>query len=137
NFHRLLGDFLASRARASDLRIASRDTDASVFWGPLESIRANLPRSQRLKLAKALAQSRHCAAERRALRDDSPWRRELAASRLGLVGSPASRRALRTALERGPESVSYSAALSLARMRDRYALRGILTNPAALPTRSP
>jgi HEAT repeat protein len=43
---------------------------------------------------------------------------------------------LRTALDRGPESVSYVAALSLARARDPYALRWILSNPDALSTRS-
>jgi HEAT repeat protein len=77
------------------------------------------------------------AAERRALRDDSPWRRELAARRVGLLRSESSRRALRRALGRGPAMVTLAAAMSLARDRDGAALRWLISHPQALARRTP
>jgi HEAT repeat protein len=76
-------------------------------------------------------------AERRALRDESPWRRVLAARRLGLLRSDPSRRALRRALVRGPELVTLHAAMALGRARDRGALRWLLNHPECLASRSP
>ncbi len=87
------------------------------------------------KLARLLEGHRHCVAERAALRDDSPWRRELAARRLGLLPSDLTRRALRRALRRGPEMVTLAAARALARHADRAALRWLMRHPEALARR--
>ena len=82
------------------------------------------------------ADNRLSGDERHALRDDSPWRAELATRRLSLLASPRSRKALRRALARGPEFVSYSAARALARYNDRRALEWLLEHPATLKRRS-
>jgi HEAT repeat protein len=69
------------------------------------------------------------------LRVESPWRRELAARRLGLLFAPGSRRALRAALHEGPEVVAAAAAASLARYRDLETLRWLLAHPESLARR--
>jgi HEAT repeat protein len=79
----------------------------------------------------------HAADERDLLEDESPWRRELAARRLGLVRVPAARRALRRAMVRGPEAVRYAAAMAFGRARDMGALRWLLKHPGALARRTP
>src|SRR6185436_20238645 len=89
-----------------------------------------------LRLARALRDDRRGAYERLALRDDSPWRRELAARRLGLLPSRATREALLAALDIGPEPVTLSAAMSLARAREPRALTWVLDHPRALATRT-
>jgi HEAT repeat protein len=95
-----------------------------------------MPRADWLRLSKALAGNRHSNDERRALRDDSPWRAELATRRLALLACPRSRKSLRKALVRGPEFVSYSAARALARYHDRRALAWLLEHPDVLKRRS-
>ena len=118
-------------------RIASlvEDADDGCYWSALETLSIRLKRQQWLRLSQALVRSRHAAAERRALMDDSPWRRALAARRLSLLRSRASWRALRRALVRGPEMVTFAAATALARYRDRRALRWILSHESALAHR--
>jgi HEAT repeats len=128
--------YLEWRTDGRDLRQASNAADESAFWTALETYAARLSRSEWKRLAGALDPCVHERRERRALRDDSPWRRELAARRLGLLGSSASRRALRVALERGPEPVTMTAATALARVRDVKALRWILAHPERLASRS-
>jgi HEAT repeat protein len=102
----------------------------------LETHVLRLDRAAWMRLSAALRRSRHAAAERRALADDSPWRRVLAARHLGLLRSRASWRALREAMRRGPELVTQAAAMALARYRDRGSLRWLLARPAALARRS-
>jgi hypothetical protein len=109
--------------------------DEGCYWTALETLSVRLKRAQWLRLSRALAQSRHAAAERRALVDDSPWRRALAARRLSLLRSRASWRALRRAMVRGPEMVTLAAATALARFHDRRALRWILAHEGALKHR--
>jgi HEAT repeat protein len=130
-FRRFLdGDESADRvARAADA------ADDGTYWTALESLSPRLKRGPWLRLSRALARSRHAAAERRALADDSPWRRALAARRLSLLRSRASWRALRRALVGGPELVTLAAATGLARYRDRGALRWILSHESALAHR--
>ena len=88
-----------------------------------------------LRLSRALADCPHLEHERRALREESPWRRELAARRLGLLFSSASRQALRAALPEGPELVTAAAARALARYRDPAALHWLLAHPGAVARR--
>lgn len=124
------GDETTDRvARAAD------EADEGCYWSALETLSLRLKRREWLKLSRALTRVRHAAAERRALRDDSPWRRALAARRLSLLRSRASQRALRRALVRGPETVAFAAATALARYRDRGALRWILSHESALARR--
>ncbi|HEY2954967.1 MAG TPA: HEAT repeat domain-containing protein [Candidatus Eisenbacteria bacterium] len=119
------------------LRRAAREADGRVFWGALETLPAVAGPARRRALGELLERNPHVLAERRALRDDSPWRRELAARRLGLLASPGVRRALRRAMIRGPEPVTLAAAFALARMRDRAALAWVLDHPGALARRTP
>ena len=119
------------------VRLQSRTVGETLFWSALESLALELKRSEMKRLSEVLARSGHVRAERRALRDESPWRRELAARRLGFVHCGDSRRALRRAMEQGPESVAVRAAFSLARQRDGWALEWILDHPAYFTSRPP
>jgi HEAT repeat protein len=134
---RRFADFLAGRASADALRDAAERADGSAFWTALESSALGLEADDCERLASALGDGVHAEVERDLLEDDSPWRRELAARRLGLVRVPAARRALRRAMVRGPEPVRYAAALALGRARDIGALRWLLKHPAALARRTP
>lgn len=127
--------FLDGEASAARIARVADAADEASYWTALESPALRLKRQQWLRLSQALARSRHAAAERRALADDSPWRRALAARRLSLLRSRASWRALRQALIRGPEMVTFAAASALARYRDRRALRWILSHESALAHR--
>ena len=128
--------YLDDKISAADLREASEDADPGSFWGALEPLAFKLPRQDWIKLSKALDRNRHSSDEKRALRDDSPWRAELATRRLSLLASPTSRKALRKALVSGPELVSFSAARALARYRDRRALAWLMEHPETLKRRS-
>jgi len=127
--------FLRGEGHAERVIERAGRLDAGSFWTVLESRSFDAPLPTRL--ARALISSAHVREERRALRDDSPWRRELAARRLGLIRTRRTRRALQRALARGPELVTQSAALALARQRDAATLRWLLDHPAALARRTP
>jgi len=138
--HRLEGMLRAYLDRGHDeaaLERAAREVDEQSFWAALESLAAGPSLAPRRRLGALLRRNPHALAERRALRDDSPWRRELAARRLGLVATQASRRALRRGMVRGPEPVTLAAALALARLRDRSALRWVLAHPGSFARRTP
>lgn len=109
--------------------------EPGALWTALEFLSLKLTRPQWLRLSRALVRSRHAKAERQALADDSPWRRALAARRLGLLRSRVSRRALRHAMKRGPEMVTFAAATALARYRDLRALRWLLAHDSSLAHR--
>jgi HEAT repeat protein len=133
---RLLGGTVAGRVPEGALRRAAARTDHVPFWDALEAITATLRFRERRGLAHTLARSGHVAQERRVLvASEPPARRELAARRLGLLPDPRSRRVLRHALVRGPESVRLAAARALARHRDLRALRWLLEHPESLSTR--
>ena len=130
-FRRFLdGDETADRVAA-----AAEDVDEGCYWSALEAFSLRLSRRHWLRLSHALVRSRHAAAERRALKDDSPWRRALAARRLSLLRSRPSWQALRRAMVRGPEMVTFAAATALARYHDRGALRWILTHESTMAHR--
>lgn len=117
------------------VRRQARAADEALFWTALETLTLALDRSGWRRLSDDLGSSRHVVAERRALREGSPWRRELAARRLSLLNTRATRRSLREALQTGPEAVAYLAALGLARQRDAWALRWVLDHPFYFATR--
>ena len=133
----LLRGFLAEGSGSIELRRAARTADGRALWAALESLAPGPGPAKRRRLGKLLDRNRHVLAERRALRDDSLWRRELAARRLALASSPGACRALRRAMRRGPESVTLAAALALAHLRNRAALRWVLGHPEALARRTP
>jgi len=129
--------FLAAQLEPRALHRAATRAAPEILWSALE-VRSLVPRRQRLvALSVALAGIRHTRLERRALSDDSPWRRELAARRLALIEEPASRHALRTALETGPAGVTFAAALALGAYRDARSLRWLIAYPAAIISRPP
>ena len=130
---RSLYEFLGHRLHPQRLAAEAAAAEPGAFWAALEDL---VTRGDGwLALSRTLAGSPHFEAERRALLDDSPWRRELAARRLGLLFAPESRRALRAALPEGPESVTAVVATALARFRDLEALRWLLSHPAAIARR--
>src|SRR5262245_66649776 len=105
---KVLRDFLANRIGSRRLLEEVQRADESSFWSALESTTARMRRRSLRRLGRPLLANRHSARERRVLLNDSPWRQELAARRLGLLRSQRSRRALRTALAAGPELVSFA-----------------------------
>jgi HEAT repeat protein len=125
--------FLEQRLEAGALAAQAGAAEPGEFWSALEDLTTRGPGW--LRLSRALADCPYLEHERRALREESPWRRELAARRLGLLYSTASRQALRAALPEGPELVTAAAARALARYRDPAALHWLLTNPGALARR--
>jgi len=128
--------FLVGELTGDQLLRRTEQSGEGTFWTVLEAVSLRMSRERWLRLSRALVRSRHAGAERRALADDSPWRRALAARRLALVRSRASWRVLRRAMVRGPEMVTYAAAMSLARYRDRGALRWLLAHQEALARRN-
>jgi HEAT repeat protein len=116
-------------------RAAAR-ADAGTFWASIERLALSRDRAGLRRLATLFERNPHVLAERRRLYDDSPWRRELAARRIGLLPSKSTRHALRFALRRGPETVSMAAAHGLARAGDGAALRWLLAHPEILARRS-
>jgi hypothetical protein len=131
-----MASFLDGRLTLHELRECVGDADAGTFWSALEPFATRLKRAEWLQLSKALAKNPHVTAEHRALRDDSPWRGELAARRLALVRSQSSRRGLRKAMVAGPEALSFACARALARYGDLRALQWLLAHPERLRRRS-
>src|SRR5439155_66536 len=82
------------------LRRAAWGARSGRFWSAVEALPLEQHRAWRRALGAALAGNPHSRRERHALEDESPWRRELAARRLARLEEPASRLALRRALER-------------------------------------
>ena len=130
-----LREFLEHRLQPAALEAAAAAAEPGTFWAALESLASR--GNGWLPLSRSLAGCPHLETERQALRDDSPWRRELAARRLALLYSPESRRALGAALREGPALVTAAAATALARYRDLETLRWLLANPSALARRTP
>jgi hypothetical protein len=125
--------FTEQRLPAGALARQAAAAEPGTFWSALEDLTTRGPGW--LRLSRALADCPHLEHERQALREESPWRRELAARRLGLLYSTTSRQALRAALPEGPEMVTAAAARALARYRDPAALHWLLAHPEALARR--
>jgi HEAT repeat protein len=132
---RELRAYLSGECGASQVRVLADRLDAAAFWSVLETRTLDSPLPARV--SRALVRCQQVMKERHALRDDSPLRRELATRRLGLIRTRWTRRALRRALMRGPELVTQSAALALARQRDAATLRWLFRHPGALARRTP
>ncbi len=128
--------FFAGELTAPQLRSAAREVSDLVFWSALERY-GNARRAERRALGETLERIGHVRRERRALREGTPWRSELAARRAGILAGPRNRRALHGALRSGPRLVAMAAARALARRRDLRALRWLLAHAEHLPTRNP
>ncbi len=115
------------------VRRLAKAADATVFWSALEML--DLTPLEARRLSASLERVRHVRDESWTLRHDTPWRRELAARRMALIRARAGRRALRRAIQQGPEPVAFLAATGLARQRDAWTLRWILEHPAYFATR--
>lgn len=134
-FARHMVQHLDGHFGAAELRREASQCGEGEFWFALERLSVRLRRREWIRLSGTLERNAYVAAERRALRDDSLWRRVLAARRLALLVSLPSRRALRRALVRGPEMVSFACAQTLARYHDVAALEWLLEHPTWLAHR--
>jgi HEAT repeats len=133
----LVEAFLAGRVSSRRLAIVVREASETVLWSALERRLATLSPAERRRLGLALERNRHSARERLALLVDSPLRRELAAQRLGLLPSRASRRALRSAAATESPLVAFAALRALARQGDMRMLDWLIERPEMLRRRSP
>ncbi len=113
----------------AEVRRLAAALDERTFWGAVERLSLGLGARARARLGETLERSRHVTYERRALRDDSPWRAELGARRLALLPARRPRRALRRAMVDGNGLTAYAAARALGRSGDRAALRWVLEHP--------
>jgi len=136
-FEEQIEDFLAGTLRGRDLLRAASELTADHFWDVVFSQSTHIGARGFRDLEPVLERSRHVSAERRALRDTSPDRRELAARRLGCIGRRRHYRALRHAMVAGPESVTLAAATALAHARDAGAFRWLMAHPRAVEHRRP
>jgi len=127
--------FLAGRVGAGALRRAAWGARSGRFWSAVEALPLEQHRAWRRTLGAALAGNPHSRRERHALEDESPWRRELAARRLARLEEPASRVALRRALERHTDASAEACARALGRYRDARALHQLLRRPALVVRR--
>lgn len=136
DLQRDLTAFVDGRLTRRELREAVDDVDSGVFWSAVEPFAAALPRPEWITLSRGLDRCPHLQIEQRALRDDSPWRGELAARRLGLVRTRPARSALRRALVAGTELLAFACARSLARYGDLRTLEWLLRHPGRLQRRT-
>jgi hypothetical protein len=107
----------------------------AAFWAALEAFTENIAGDEWKLISRELLELRPVEHERRRLRHPWAWRRALAARHLGLLDAHGMRGPLRAAMARGPALVTFSAALALARLQDRRALRWLLDHPDALARR--
>ena len=129
--------FLTGSLGADRLRETVARAPAAVVWGALERFADNIAGEEWARLSWELEDLRHVARERRALVRASPWRRSIAARRLGMLDQPGNREALHQSLDRNPPSVRLRVLLSLARLRERSGLRWLLAHPEALEGAAP
>lgn len=136
-FRDQLDVYLERKLGGRELLQSAAGLDPDSFWAALDASLDGFTSRARRELERVLDHSRHVSAERRALRDDAPWRRERAARRLGTLGARRHSRALRRAMGAGPEFVTLAAAQALGRARDRRALEWLLAHPSVIEHRSP
>jgi len=117
------------------LRRAAREARPEGFWRALEAFTDNIAGEEWRRVSRELLTLPEVMRERRRLRHPSVWRRALAARHLGLLDFQTMHKPLRAAMRRGPALVTFIAALALARLRDRRALRWLLENPHATAMR--
>jgi HEAT repeat protein len=119
------------------LRKRAEAAPGEAFWGAIQRFTDNIGGDEWRWLSRQLQGLPQLAAERRRLERGRPWRRAVAARRLGLVDDPLAREALRAALERGGPEVRLPALLSLSRLQDPSALRWLLQHAPTMQDVSP
>ena len=129
--------FLTGELDDRGLLARARRASARVLWSAVERFADNIGGAEWIRLTEVLGRLPVAIAERRRLRDLRPWRRALAARHLGMLRDATMRGPLRAAMARGPMTVTLSAALALARLRDRKALRWLLAHPEATQALGP
>jgi HEAT repeat protein len=120
---------LSGASHGDDLRRAATAASPARFWTALESFTDNVGGEEWDRISRELHELPVVRREIGMLEHLSGTRRALAARHLGLLDVPQTRPALRSAMERGPEIVTLTAALSLARLRDRPTLAWLLEHP--------
>lgn len=128
--------FLAGEIQGDELLETVGQARPDAFWAALDAFMAGASEEERRQLSGQLLTLPAVRRERGSLRDLSSWRRALAARRLGMLDAPEMCEPLRKAMARGPERVTLTAALALARLRDRQALRWLLQHPRATRKRT-
>jgi HEAT repeat protein len=124
--------FLTGALRADLLRATVAASPAAVVWGALERFADNIAGEEWARLSWEFESLAHVALERRALLRAAPWRRTIAARRLGMLDLPACRQALEASLDSSPPAVRLRVLLSLARLREPSGLRWLLLHPETL-----
>lgn len=122
--------FVSGRDSTGLPRLA-RAMDPADLWATLESLGDWLDPVSWSCVSEVLAELEVTGQEREHLKRGSPWRRALAAKRLGLLRDRAAIEPLRAAMAKGPAPVTFAAAVALARLRDLEALRWLLDHPDA------
>jgi HEAT repeat protein len=128
--------YLTGAIGRDELRHNVERARPEAFWAALEAFTDNIGGDEWRIISRRLLGLLEVEREASRLRHPSPWRRALAARHLGLLDARATRAPLREAMSRGPALVTFSAALSLARMSDREGLRWLLDHPGATARRS-
>ncbi len=122
--------YLTGDVATEPLRAASSAAPTEAFWGAIQRFADNIGGDEWLWLSRQLTGLHHLRHEREQLETSKPWRREMAARRLGMVDEPAARVALRAALDQPWAEVRLRALLSLARQSDPTGLDWLLQHPA-------
>jgi len=120
---------LAGAADATAVVDVAAGTVPDAFWGAVERLAESVDRDAWAVLTPALTDLDVVRRERGRLRHLSAWARALAARRLGLLHDVESAAGLRRVMARGPRLATLTAALALARIGDRDALKWLLDHP--------
>ncbi|HEY2953691.1 MAG TPA: HEAT repeat domain-containing protein [Candidatus Eisenbacteria bacterium] len=123
--------FLTGTTDAGEMVETVRAAEPDAFWAALEAFESGVSGEEWRLLTSQLLQLPAVKYERGRLRELSSWRRALAARRLGLLTSPELSEPLRRVMARGPERVTLTAALALARLGDEPGLSWLLEHPDA------
>lgn len=114
-----------------DLRERIRATPEDAFWETLESYADAVSGDEWTRIVNVVRELPRVEREIRRLGHRAPWRRALAIRHLGMLSIAAPLERLRQAMTEGPMVVTLTAALALARLRDREALCWLLSHPEA------
>ena len=116
---------------AAELAARVSGAPAEAFWQTLENYADAVSGDEWTKVASVVSRTPHVQHELRNLEHRTAWRRAIAARHIGMLSLDAPLERLRTAMERGPMMVTFTAALALARLHDRQTLVWLLEHPQA------
>lgn len=116
---------------AAELAAEISAVPSDALWETLEDFADAVSGDEWSRVAKVVCTLPNVHQEIRNLEHGAAWRRALAARHMGMLADAAPFDRLRAAMQRGPVIVTLTAALALARLRDREALRWLLAHPGA------